>query len=179
MTYLSATELTNAQIVKQFPLSLEGAPIRWYYNLESSVQVDWKELCAAFIQQYGLNTPMDVSLRDLQNMKQKFNESFSEYLTRWRGKMSLMKHRLAESDQLTIVIEGCVPMFSIKLRDLGIRFFEELHRFKKRVTWPKTRNFSAVDHQLEEMEPDPAVPVDQAIMFKSTPSSLPPEDFPT
>ena len=81
---MSTTELTNTQIIKQFPLSLEGAPIRWCYNLESSVQADWKELCAAFIQQYGLNTPMDVSLRDLQNVKQKFNESFSEYLTRWR-----------------------------------------------------------------------------------------------
>ena len=69
VTYLSATELTNAQIIKQFPLSLEGAPIRWYYNLESYVQADWKELCAVFIQQYGLNTPMDVSLRDLQNVK--------------------------------------------------------------------------------------------------------------
>ena len=40
VTYLSATELTNAQIVKQFPLSLEGAPIRWYYILELSVQAD-------------------------------------------------------------------------------------------------------------------------------------------
>ena len=43
--------------------------------------------------------------------------------------MSLMKHRPAESDQLTIVMEGCVPMLSRKLRDLGIRNFEELHRF--------------------------------------------------
>ena len=129
VTYLSVTELTNAQITKQFPLSLEGAPIRWYYNLESSVQNDWKELCAAFIQQYGLNTPMDVSLRDLQNVKQKFNEYFSEYLTRWREKLSLMKHRPAESDQLTIVMERCVPMLSRKLRDLGIKNFKELHRF--------------------------------------------------
>ena len=37
VTYMSATELTNAQITKQVPLSLEGAPIRWYYNLESPV----------------------------------------------------------------------------------------------------------------------------------------------
>ena len=40
VTYLSAMELTNAQIVKQFPLSLEGAPIRWYYALEPSMQAD-------------------------------------------------------------------------------------------------------------------------------------------
>ena len=49
VTYLSATELTNAQIVKQFLLSLEGAPIQWYYALKPSVQADWKDLCVAFI----------------------------------------------------------------------------------------------------------------------------------
>ena len=41
----------------------------------------------------------------------------------------MMKHRPAESDQLMIVMEDCVPMISRKLRDLGIRNFEELHRF--------------------------------------------------
>ena len=45
VTYMSTTELTKAQIVKQFPLSLEG----WYYTLESSVQNDWKELYVVFI----------------------------------------------------------------------------------------------------------------------------------
>ena len=71
-----------------------------------------------------------MSLRDLQNVKQKFNESFVEYLTRWRGKLSLMKHRPTKSDQLMIVMEGCVPMLSRKLRDLGIINFKELHRFR-------------------------------------------------
>ena len=28
VTYMSTTELTNSQITKQFPLSLEGTPIR-------------------------------------------------------------------------------------------------------------------------------------------------------
>ena len=37
VTYMSAMKLTNAQITKQFPLSLEGTPIRCYYTLESSV----------------------------------------------------------------------------------------------------------------------------------------------
>ena len=40
-----------------------------------------------------------------------------------------MKHRPAESDQLKIVMESCVPMLSRKLRDLGIKNFMELHRF--------------------------------------------------
>ena len=49
VTYMKVTELTKTHIVKQFPTSFEGAPICWYYALESHVQVDWKELCVAFI----------------------------------------------------------------------------------------------------------------------------------
>ena len=70
MTHIKTTSLTKAHIIKQFPLSLEGAPIKQYYALESHAQADWKELCVAFIKQYGLNKQMEVSLRDLQNTKQ-------------------------------------------------------------------------------------------------------------
>ena len=72
---------------------------------------------------------MGMSLRDLQNVKQKFNESFSEYLMRWRGKLSMMKKRSAESDQLTIVMKGFVLILSRKLRDLEIMNFKKLHKF--------------------------------------------------
>ena len=50
VTYMSTTELTNTQIVKQFPMSLEGAAIKWYYTLDAHIRQDWKELCSAFIE---------------------------------------------------------------------------------------------------------------------------------
>ena len=68
-------------------------------------------------------------MKDLQNTKQKFNETFMDYLTRWRGKLSQMRHWPAEADQLVIAIEGCAPQLARKLKDLGIRNFEELYRF--------------------------------------------------
>ena len=68
-------------------------------------------------------------MRDLQNTKQKYNESFTEYLTWWREKLGQMRHRPAKADQLIIAMEGCVPALSKKLGDLGIRNFEELYRF--------------------------------------------------
>ena len=40
-----------------------------------------------------------------------------------------MRHRPAEADQLMLAMEGCVLSLSKKLRDLGIRNFEELYRF--------------------------------------------------
>ena len=49
VTYMSATELINAQIIKQFPMSLEGAAIKWYYTLDAHVRRDLKELWSSFI----------------------------------------------------------------------------------------------------------------------------------
>ena len=39
-TCMKDTGLTKAQIVKQFLMSLEGTPIRWYYALETHVKSD-------------------------------------------------------------------------------------------------------------------------------------------
>ena len=95
---MKAIELSEAQIVKQFSLSLEGAAVKWYYTLDAHVQQDCKELCSAFIKQYGLNAQFEVSLQDLLNTKQGSSEPFTSLLTRWRGKLSQMKYRLAESN---------------------------------------------------------------------------------
>ena len=36
---------------------------------------------------------IDVTLRDLETTKQGFRETFSEYMTRWKGKASKMVNR--------------------------------------------------------------------------------------
>ena len=56
VTYMKATRLSKAQIVKQFPLSLVGATIKWYYTLDAHIRQDWDELCSIFTMQYGLNS---------------------------------------------------------------------------------------------------------------------------
>ena len=38
VTYMKATELSKAHIVKQFPFSLEEIVVRWYYTLDAHVQ---------------------------------------------------------------------------------------------------------------------------------------------
>ena len=56
VTYMKPTGFSKAQIIKQFPLSLEGAAVKWYYTLDAYVQRDWNELYSIFIKQYGLNS---------------------------------------------------------------------------------------------------------------------------
>ena len=41
-----------------------------------------------------------------------------------------MKHKPAESDQLNLAIEAYVPPLASKLKDMGIRDFNELYRFE-------------------------------------------------
>ena len=41
-----------------------------------------------------------------------------------------MKHKPAESNQLDIAIEACIPPLAGKLKDMGMRDFKELYHFR-------------------------------------------------
>ena len=41
-----------------------------------------------------------------------------------------MKHKPAESDQLDLAMEACVPRLASKLKDMDIRDFKELYHFR-------------------------------------------------
>ena len=114
-------------------MSLEGAAIKWYYTLDVHIQPDWKELYSAFIKQYGLNSQFEVSLRELQNITQEADKPFTDFLTRWREKLTQMKHKPIESNQLDLAIEACIPPLVSKLKDMGIRDFNELYHFGVQV----------------------------------------------
>ena len=47
--------------------------------------------------------------------------------------MAQMKYKPAESDQLDLAIEACVPLLASKLKDVGIRDFNELYHFGVQV----------------------------------------------
>ena len=51
-----------------------------------------------FIKQIVFNIMINVILRDLETTKQGLNETFFEYMTRWKGKASKMVNRPSEKD---------------------------------------------------------------------------------
>ena len=89
-TTISTTKAPMSVVARLFVLSLEGIAVNWYHGLEKSIRVDWKELCSTFLKQYEYNTKLEVSVRDLELTKQKPNESFSNFLTRFMNKAGLM-----------------------------------------------------------------------------------------
>ena len=73
-----------------FGMSLEEAPVVWYHSLERKVKDHWRALAEAFLALYVTNLEIDLSLRDLENTKQKPEESFKEYVDRWRSQLLKM-----------------------------------------------------------------------------------------
>ena len=80
--------LEEKKTLHAFPLSFTGGASRWYYNLDPSKTKVWNELVELFVDQFIFNTMIDVTLIDSEATKQGVGETFSEYMTRWKGKAS-------------------------------------------------------------------------------------------
>jgi len=90
--------LTPDQVLYAFPLSISSDASKWYYELDPKVTDSWELLASEFTNKYAYNTMLDVTLRDLEMTRQKPDEAFSEFLTRWRAKAVKMVNRPIEID---------------------------------------------------------------------------------
>ena len=134
--YLSIAEmkgLDEKQTLHAFPLSLTRGSSRWYYSLDSNKTKVWNELVGLFIDQFIFNTIIDVTLRDLETTKQGVGETFSEYMTRWKGKASRMVNRPNEKDQINIIIKNLLSACNSRLLLSLISLFGELYNCGTRI----------------------------------------------
>jgi hypothetical protein len=81
-----------------FPLSLSGHAAKWYYSLDVAKAKMWGVLIKEFIKQFSYNSMAYVTLTDLETTTQKNDETFFEFLTRWKDKTSRMINRPTEKD---------------------------------------------------------------------------------
>lgn len=57
------------------------------------------------------NIEVDVTKRDLESTKLQPNETFSEYITRWRKRASQMTTRPLERGQLEMIVKNLLPEY--------------------------------------------------------------------
>ena len=86
----------------------------------------WNEIVELFVDQFIFNTMIDVTLRDLETAKQGVGETFSEYMTRWKGKASRMVNRPNEKDQINMIIKNLLSAYNSRLLSSPISSFGEL-----------------------------------------------------
>ena len=79
------------------------------------------------MKQYEYNTKLEVSIRDLELTKQRLNESFSDFLIRFMNKAGLMKNKLAEKDQVRMVVYNVSPNLVEKLQMMNPKSFVDLY----------------------------------------------------
>ena len=147
--YLSIVEmkgLDEKQTLHAFPLSLTRGASRWYYSLDLTKTKVWNQLVELFVVQFIFNTMIDVTLRDLETTKQGVGETFSEYMTRWKGKASRMVNRPNEKDQVNMIIKNLLSAYNSRFLSSPISSFGELCDYGTRVE-------NAINNgQLEEGE---------------------------
>ena len=120
---MSTTKAPMSVVARLFVLSLEGMAVNWYHSLEKSIRADWKELCSTFLKQYEYNTKLKVSIIDLELTKQRSNESFSNFLTRFMNKVGLIKNKLAEKDQVRMIVCNVSPNLVERLQMMNPKSF--------------------------------------------------------
>ena len=81
----------------------------------------------AFAQKYLYNVQLDVSLRDLETTKQLSNDSFSNFLMRWKGKASQMPNQPSEKDQVRMVMKNVLPTYGGQLAPIPLKIFVDLY----------------------------------------------------
>ena len=67
-----------------------------------------------------------MSIRDLELTKQRSNESFFDFLTRFMNKAGLMKNKLAEKDQVRMVVCNVSPNLVKRLQMINPKSFVDL-----------------------------------------------------
>ena len=115
---------------------------------------------------------MEVSIRDLELTKQKFNESFSDFLTRFMNKAGRMKNKPAEKDQVRMIVRNVSPNLVERLQMMNSKIFvdlcddglqaEEMKNEKKKTTRSTgTRNYPTGGTQQANTSKDVEVRVVQ------------------
>ena len=68
-----------------------------------------------------------MSIRDLELTKQSSNEYVPDFLTRFMNKAGLMKNKLAEKDQVRMVVHNISPNFVERLQMMNHKSFVDLY----------------------------------------------------
>ena len=68
-----------------------------------------------------------MSIRDLELTKQRPNESFSDFLTRFMNKAGLMENKLAVKDLVRMIVRNVSPNLVERLQMMNPKTFVDLY----------------------------------------------------
>ena len=112
---MRAHGLDEAQMIMLFPMSLSGAAQRWFASLAISRRWTWDDLAQEFLRQFTFNTVIDVSRRELEELRHRPEESVTSFISRWRKKISQVIDEPSERDKINMIMRSLQPRFALHL----------------------------------------------------------------
>jgi len=101
---MSAQADNDKLLIHYFQDSLNGASLKWYMGLDSANIRTFNDLGEAFVQQYKYNMDMAPDRDELRAMTQEDQETFKEYVQRWRDLVAQVSPPLEEKEMTKIFL---------------------------------------------------------------------------
>ena len=117
LAQISEVGTSDVYKLKLFPLSLSGTAFTWFSSLAPKSIVTWAQLEQKF-HEYFYSGETKLRLTDLILVKQKYNESVSEYIRRFRDvKNRCFSLIIAEKDLADIAFSGLLAHIKDRLEE--------------------------------------------------------------
>ncbi|OVA14794.1 G-patch domain [Macleaya cordata] len=127
--------ISDNMLAHLFQMSLVGNSLEWFVELDRSKYPTWPMLADAFIKHFSYGGDTRVTRRQLEAMQQGPNESFTDYIARWRRKVREMIDRPSEEEQIAIIRKNLRPKY---------------HKVMSVVTKTRLDKFIQVGTQVED-----------------------------
>ncbi|XP_077226414.1 uncharacterized protein LOC143859646 [Tasmannia lanceolata] len=89
-----------------FPISLVGIAKKWFLRLKPEEVRTMKDISDKLIEQFSMEEGIEVTKRDLKQLKQGPQQTFNAYIRRWKRKSAQLSQRLSEEEQTKLVIKS-------------------------------------------------------------------------
>ncbi|XP_077251918.1 uncharacterized protein LOC143891167 [Tasmannia lanceolata] len=103
--------LAPEQMARVFPMSLTGVAKKWFLRRKPEEVKTLQSISNKFVEQFSMEEGIEVTKRDLKQLKQGPLETFTFFIHRWRRKSAQLSERLSEEDQIKLVIKGLSPQY--------------------------------------------------------------------
>ena len=118
--------LTSPQKLSLFGRTLSGVAAAGYAKLEAEVKRNWDEMAEAFVAQYSYNAQIEITTRDLETTRQEPKETFSDFVTRWSAKASMMTLRPTDKDQIRMIVRNLHTKLMLRMIVISFPTFADL-----------------------------------------------------
>jgi hypothetical protein len=136
LAQVSDAGITDVHRVKLFPLSLSSTAFNWFTSLAPNSVSTWASLEERF-HEYFYNGETELKLSDLTAVRQKYAETVTEYIKRFRetrNKCYSLTNR--EKDLADLALAGLSTYLREKLEGTD---FVDVNQVMQTFSWPVQR----------------------------------------